>query len=129
MRRWLTDNRVFFEILAALSLAAMAAFVGVQAKRIADVQERAARAQQRPVMAVGYRLVADDAVPGRVRDELLIMNAGEPAPGLSHELVTLIKVALGPLGFPKTAYLPVSGYYCSAHLTAELPGPPFSYGS
>src|SRR5688500_9124302 len=98
----------------------MAAIVGVQAKRIADVQERAARAQGRPAMAVAFRLVPDEAVPGRLRDELLIVNAAEPAPGLSHELVTFFKVALGPLGAAKVAYVPVTGYYCSAQVTAEL---------
>jgi hypothetical protein len=81
-------------------------------------------------MAVAYRLLSDAALPGRTRDELLIVNAGAPAPGLSHELATFFKVALGPLGFPKTAYVPLTGYYCSAQVTAELAvGPPFSYGS
>jgi hypothetical protein len=129
IRRWLTDNRIYFETLAALSLVAMAAFVIVQAKRIADIQERAARAQGRPAFAVAYRVLTDDAAPSRQRDELLIVNAGGPAPGLSHELATLFRVVLGPPGFPKTAYIPVLGYYCSAQVTAEVAGPPFTYGA
>lgn len=129
IRRWLTDNRIYFEVLAVLSLVTMTVFVIIQAKRIADVQERAARSQGRPAFAVAYRVLSDDAAPGRQRDELLIVNAGGPAPGLSHELATLFKVVMGPPGFPKTAYIPIRGYYCSAQVTAELAGPPYTYGT
>lgn len=106
MKKWLTENKVFFEIGSALVFGAASVLVAISANKVAQSQLEIAEIQLQPLIYVSEKYLQDEAGIA-VETILEVNNAGAPVYGFSVDTRTFYTVSTNS----ETIWIPVSGYY------------------
>lgn len=123
IRVWLKNNKIFFEIFAAVVLPTMAIFVSWEANQIVANQTEIMKSERLPVLYLNVAQIYDPNTKNYTQDELSIYNVGGPLSEFNFKEAVFFKIAYGrPPGEMKTALVPLIGYYSTGFVTNNPTG-------
>lgn len=112
MKRWLNENKIYFEIGSTFVFGIASVFVAVAANNVSESQLEIAKIQLEPLIFISEKYLQDDT--GVATETFLeINNAGAPVYGFSVDTRTFYTVSTSS----ETIWIPVNGYY---YATFEL---------
>lgn len=112
IRKWLENNRIFFEIIVALSLTSMSIIVSINANQIAGYQNELIKEENQPIFV--FNLTRNDNGSLDVGERIDISNIGRPAYNFKAEPYIFFDIHLyneSDYNSEKKAYVPVTSYY------------------
>jgi hypothetical protein len=106
VKKWLNENKVFFEIGSALTFGIASVIIAISANRVSQSQLEIAEIQLKPLIYISEKYLNDEA--GMAVETILeINNAGAPVYEFSVDTRTFYTVSTNS----ETIWVPVSGYY------------------
>jgi len=110
-RKWLQRNKIFFEIIVALSLTTMSVIVANNANQIAATQNQIMKEENQPIFIFDTRIPDNDT--SNVMERVKIDNIGKPAYYFFAEPYVLydIQVRDNDYNIKKNAIIPVVDFY------------------
>ena len=112
VRDWLDKNKVFFETISAVLLAAMAIIVSYEANQIASYQTELIRLEHQPFLDFDIDLAFDPIESKYTHDRLTISNVGSPLSEFDCQHAVFFKVEYGEIEEKlRSAMIPLIGYY------------------
>lgn len=125
IKKFLEDNKIFFEVLVSLSLTAMALYVSYQANRIAAVQTKISESENMPVFEVIASQTYDKALKFYTENIIDISNEGGPIYNFTPKAVTFLEVAYTDEqnGYTqKIERIPLVGYFTTSFVSNKTKG-------
>lgn len=118
IRKWLENNRIFFELIVALSLTSMSIIVSINANQIAEYQNELIKQENQPIFVFNLtRTVNPNYTDNGSLDKgerIDINNIGKPAYNFTAEEYIFFDIRLYNKSdnySEKKAYVPVTNYY------------------
>lgn len=112
IREWLERNKIFCELIVALSLTSMSIIVSINANQIAEYQNELIKEENQPIFVFNLTY-ADNSNLG-VGERIDVSNIGKPAYNFKAEPYIFFDIHLynkSDYNSEKKAYAPVTGYY------------------
>ena len=112
MKKWLTENKIFFEIGSTILFGAASIFLAFAANSVSQNQLEIAKIQLEPHIFISEKYLRDEA--GVATESFIeVTNAGAPIHGFSVDTKTFYTVTTNS----ESIWIPVVGYY---YATFEL---------
>ena len=112
IREWLEKNRIFFELVVALSLTSMSIIVSINSNQIAEYQNELIKEENQPIFV--FNLTHSDNGSLDVGERIDISNIGKPAYNFKAEPYVFFDIHSynkSDYNSEKKAYVPVTAYY------------------
>lgn len=112
IREWLERNKIFFELVVALSLTSMSIIVSINSNQIAAYQNELIKEENQPIFV--FNLTHADNGSLDVGERIDISNIGKPAYNFKAEPYIFFDIHLynkSDYNSEKKAYVPITSYY------------------
>lgn len=117
MKKWLTNNKIYFETALAILFGGVSLYIGFVANQVSKNQLQIARLELSPFISIRERYSIDDA--GFATDTYIeINNDGAPVRNSSVSAHTFYAISTGQ----NTVWIPINGYYDTSYRMAAVSG-------
>lgn len=124
IRKWLTKNKIFLEILAWFGLGIMSFIVSWKTLEISSKQAEIDHIEHLPKLRIENNLLYNEEKKFHDEDIVIISNEGYDLTNFRNRLIVIYKVTRGLIGkgTKKEIYIPVNRYYSDSFPTNNMRG-------
>lgn len=117
MKKWLINNKIYFEVTSAILFGGVSLYIGFTANQVSKSQLQIAKLALSPFISIRESYSIDDA--GFATDTYIeINNDGAPVHNSSVSSRTFYTISTGH----STVWIPINGYYDTSYRTAAVSG-------